>query len=300
MAAPAPTSAPLATDRDALVPALAAAALGIALFSLMDAVMKGLSIGIGAYNAVLWRCALGAVLSGALFAARRNIWPQWTALRLHLVRSVLVAGMALSFFWALARLPIAEAIALAFIAPLITIYLAEWLLGERARGHAVAASLLGLAGVLVIVSAKFSGGDAMLRQLPAVGAVLVSAVLYAVNLVIARRQALSAGPVEIAFFQNLLVAAILALAAPWLAVVPSANWWGPLAAAAALTTASLLLMAFAYARAEAQILVSVEYTAFGWAALLGWLWFDERLVWQTVAGMVLIAAGCALAARRAA
>lgn len=285
---------------DARSPALpvAVACAGIGLFALMDALMKDLSLAIGAYNAVLWRCWLGAALAGGVWAALRSAWPSAALLRLHGIRAVLVAAMAVSFFWALARLPLAEAIALSFIAPIITLYLAAVLLGEKVGRDAITGSLLGLAGMAVIVSAKLGGEGGGFRDAPAVAAVLFSAVCYAFNLIIARRQAQLASPTEIAFFQNLLVASILTLAAPWLAVLPAAAWWPHLGGAAVLATASVFLLAFAYARAEAQTLVTVEYSAFLWAALLGWLWFGEMLVWQTLAGAGLIVAGCLIVARR--
>lgn len=273
------------------------ACTGIGLFSIMDALMKDLSIALGAYNAVLWRCLIGAVLAGGVWAALKSPPPSRAALRLHAVRSLLVAMMALSFFWALARLPLAEAIALSFIAPLITLYLAAVMLGEKVGRDAILASLLGMAGMLVIMSAKL-GADGQIRDAIAVGAVLFSAVAYAVNLVLARKQAQLASPTEIAFFQNLLVGGILALAGPWLAVLPSSDWAPHLFGAALLATMSVFLLAWAYARAEAQFLVTVEYTAFLWAAVLGWLWFNEPLAWQTVAGTVLIVAGCLLATRK--
>ena len=59
----------------------------------------------------------------------------------------------------------------------------------------------------------------------------------------------------------------------------------------------LMLLAWAYARAEAQYLVSVEYTGFIWAALLGWLVFGEAILWPTMAGAAMIVAGCLWAAR---
>lgn len=270
---------------------------GIGLFAIMDALMKDLSIALGAYNAVLWRCLIGAALAGVVWAARKSPWPSRAVLGLHFVRSALVAAMAVSFFWALARLPLAEAIALSFIAPLITLYFAAVMLGERIGRDAIIASLLGLAGMLVILSAKL-GADGQIRDAMAVGAVLFSAVAYAINLVIARKQAQVASPTEIAFFQNLLVGLILALAAPWLAILPDSAWGPHLLAAALLATCSVFLLAWAYARAEAQQLVSAEYTAFLWAAALGWLWFGEPLAWQTVAGTVLIVAGCLIAARK--
>ena len=47
--------------------AFAVATLGIAVFSAMDAVMKGLSLAIGAYNALLWRSFAGVAITGVLF-----------------------------------------------------------------------------------------------------------------------------------------------------------------------------------------------------------------------------------------
>ncbi|MBL7373673.1 EamA/RhaT family transporter, partial [Escherichia coli] len=75
-----------------------------------------------------------------------------------------------------------------------------------------------------------------------------------------------------------------ALPAPWLLVAPAPGQWPLVALAAALAVASLLLLSWAYARAEAQVLLTVEYTAFIWAAIMGWLFFREPLTLVTVAG----------------
>jgi drug/metabolite transporter (DMT)-like permease len=285
------------STRSAALP-FAVACAGIGLFSVMDALMKDLSIALGAYNAVLWRCVVGAIMAGAVWAALRSPLPSRAALRLHMIRSFMVSAMAISFFWALARLPLAEAIALSFIAPLITLYLAAVLLGEQVGRAAITGSLLGLAGMVVILSGKLDLDAGGFRDGWAVVAVLFSAVCYAYNLILARQQAQLAKPVEIAFFQNLLVAAFLAFAAPWLAVLPAQGWWMHIAGSAALATLSVFLLAWAYARAEAQLLVTVEYTAFLWAAALGWIWFGEILTWQTLAGTVLIVAGCLIVTRQ--
>ena len=97
----------------------------------------------------------------------------------------------------------------------------------------------------------------------------------------------------------LTVAVVLACGAPWFAVVPQGLvQWLPLVGAAALAIVSLLLLSWAYARAEAQVLIPVEYTAFIWAALLGWLLFDEQVTGATLAGVALIVLGCWIAARQ--
>ena len=65
-----------------------------------------------------------------------------------------------------------------------------------------------------------------------------------------------------------------------------------------LAIVSLLLLSWAYARAEAQVLVSVEYTAFVWAAIFGWYIFGEAVSLATLVGTVLIVGGCVIAARQ--
>jgi S-adenosylmethionine uptake transporter len=276
--------------------AFAVAAAGIGFFSLMDVAMKDLSIALGAYNAVIWRNMAGAIFAGALFLLARQGWPDRSALRLHAWRSLVVAIMAVSFFWAIARLPLAEAIGLSFIAPVIALFLAAILLGEKIGREAIIASVAGLAGVAVILFGKFSGHYSR-DALWGVAAVLFSAVVFAYNLILARQQAQIAGPIEIAFFQNLLTASILALAAPWLLEPLPMAKLPILSGAALLAILSLLLLSWAYARAEAQVLIPVEYTGFVWAAIFGWLFFAEPVTVWTIAGTALIVAGSLVAAR---
>jgi drug/metabolite transporter (DMT)-like permease len=279
-----------------LIPFLMACA-GIALFSLMDALMKGLAIGIGAYNAMLWRTMVGAVLGGIVFFARREKMPARSTFRLHALRSANGACMATLFFWGIARVPLAEGIALSFIAPLITLYLAAVLLGEKISRNAILASVLGIAGVGVIFVARVGGESHDEQVIWGMGSIFLSALLYAYNLILQRQQAQLATPAEIAFFQSLLACGFLSLAAPWLAVVPASADWPAIFGAAFIAMCSLLLLSWAYARAEAQVLVTVEYTAFIWAALFGWLFFQEAVTLPTLIGTALIVIGCFIATR---
>lgn len=271
--------------------------LGIASYSTMDAFMKGLVRAIGVYDAILWRGVAGCVLSGALFAWKRPAWPARRVLRMHVVRGVLITVMALLFFWGLARMPIAQAVALTFIAPLISLGLAAVLLKERIGLATVLASLVALSGVLVILAGQ-ALSDAGPEATLGAAAVLVSAMCYALNIILMRQQALSANPIEITFFQNIVLTATLALAAPFLAELPPAETIAPLLATTVLAVLSALLLAWAYARAEASYLSATEYTAFVWSALLGYLVFGERLSGYTLAGAALIVGGCLIAAWR--
>ncbi len=280
-----------------ILPFLAAAS-GICTFSAMDATMKGASIAAGVYSALVLRNCCGSLMMLPVWLLSGARKPGRDALKVHLLRSAVVAAMAVLFFWGLVRIPLAEAIALSFIAPLIALYLAAVLLGETIQPKAVVASLLGLAGVIVIAAARLGGGDLDARSAWGIAAILASAVLYAWNLILQRQQAQLASPQEIALFQNLFVALILGLAAPWLLAWPDPGALRDIVLSAALAVVSLLLLSWAYARAEAQALVPVEYTGFIWAALFGWLMFGEPVTWATVIGVVLIVVGSWIAARK--
>lgn len=272
------------------------AAAGIGTFSLMDAVMKDLALSIGAYNAVMWRNTLGALLMGLLFIGTRQKWPSAHLLKIHLWRSIVVSVMAIGFFWSLTKLPLAEAIGLSFIAPVIALYLAAVMLGETIGKEAIWASLAGLGGVVIIMAGRLSGHYTT-GHLWGAAAVLFSAVVFAYNLILARQQAQVAGPIEIAFFQNLFVAATLSLVAPWFLQPIALSDVPMIGGAATLAIVSLLLLSWAYARAEAQILIPVEYTAFVWAAFFGWLFFAEPVTLPVLAGTALIVCGSLIAAR---
>jgi S-adenosylmethionine uptake transporter len=262
----------------------------------MDALMKSLSLAMGTYNALLWRTLAGAIIGGAVFFLLRSPRPGRAAFRVHLIRGTLGSIMALTFFWGLARVPMAQAIALAFVAPLIALYLAAVMLKERIERAAILASLLGFVGVVVILAGQVQaemGREALLGSI----SILASAGLYAWNIILMRQQAQLAGPVEIAFFVALIMAGCFALAAPFLAEPPPLDQLPAILGAALLAFGSLLLLSWAYARAEAQRLAPVEYTGFVWAVILGFLIFGEPVQPLTLVGAAMIVGACWAATR---
>lgn len=279
--------------------AFAAASAGIAIYSCMDALMKGLSIASGAYSAVLWRSVAGVLLTGTVFLARRQRWPARKALRLHVVRGLAAGLSVLLFFWGLVRVPMAQGVALTFLSPLIALFLAAALLGERIRRAAILGSVVAAVGVLVIALGQAQAGASADVVLGALAIVLAS-VLYAYSLILLRQQAQLADPLEVTLFTSLVIGVLLAIGAPWLATWPATDQLVPIVGSAVLGSISALLLAWSYGRAEAQVLAPVEYTAFVWAALLGYLVFDERVSPFTVAGALLIVGGCLVAVRGAA
>lgn len=283
-------------QRPILAFGVALAAVGV--LSVMDAVMKGLVLALGIYVVSVWRSLLGASLGALIYLPSRKGWPDRKTLRIHVSRGVIITFMGVAFFWGLARTPMAQAIALTFIAPLIALALSAIFLHEKVGPRIVGGSLLAFSGVALILAGQAKadlGHDALLGS----AAILFSAVCYAVNIVLMRAQAMAARPPEITFFQNLTIAATMLLSLPFMGgvAVPSDHWL-PLIAASLMSTSGVLLFAYAYARGPASYLSVTEYSAFIWAAGLGWLIFGEPVSPWTLAGAVLIVGGCLLAARK--
>ena len=187
------------------------ATLGILLFSMMDAVMKGQALAMGTYNAMFWRMAMGALIVAVLYLPTKPTPASGKVLKIHLVRAALTAVMAYLFFFGLTRIPLAQAIGLSFIAPIITLFLAVYF-GRAYRRQCQVSSGTGLRRGDGGSRWRVDGGG-FRRRLLGMSAVLVSAVMCAFRLVLQRMQALMAA-IEIAFYQNSIVFLMLLIGVP--------------------------------------------------------------------------------------
>lgn len=275
----------------------ATAAIGVGCLSLMDAFMKEAALATGTFTATVLRSLIGAAIIAPFWFWSKSGWPAKATMKLHVERGIISAFMALSFFFSLTKLPLAEAIAISFIAPLIALYLARILLDEVIQPKAILASMLGFSGTIVIIAGKIGQDDLDNDAALGLAALMFSALLYAYNFVVIRKQSQLAGPVEIATFHSGIGGLVLLFFAPFLATPIVTDAILPLALAGLLTVLGAMAIAWAYARAEAQALVPIEYSGFLWASVLGWAFFREEVTLPTVAGTALIVTGCWLAAR---
>ena len=274
-----------------------AALAAVAVLSVMDAVMKHLVLAIGLFTVSIWRAAANLFFSSALYLPRRRQWPKRKIVWIHVIRGVDVTVMAALFFWGIARIPLAQALALTFIAPLIAMLLAPLFLKEQLNARLIGGAIAAFAGVLVIVVGQARaevGADVLLG----IAAIIGSAICYSGNILMMRWQALAAKPLEINFFQAIVVLLL------WIAAIPlmGAPAWpqgqiGWIVLASILSTTGGMLFAWAYARGEASYLAVTEYSGFVWASICGWVAFHERVSLYTLAGVVLIVGGCLLGAR---
>lgn len=257
----------------------------------MDATIKHLSL----TNPVVL-VAFGRYLFGSLFSL--GIWnhagrprisgEMWRA---HSLRGVVIAACATTFFWALTVLPLAEAVTLSFIYPLLAPFVSRLILGERVRPASVAAAAIGFAGVLVAMLGAPPAEQSPQHGL-GVAAVLISAGLFSLAMVLLRARARTDGAAIVGLMTSIVPGVILIGPAIAFSPPPDLRQLPEFLLLGALAAAFMYLMARAYARAEAQQLAPIHYTELVWASLIGFLVFHETPRPQIFFGAALIIAAC--------
>lgn len=261
----------------------------IAAGSAMDATIKYLTQTNHVLTVVLGRYVLGALFSAGIWlhagrpALSAEMW------RAHTLRGLLISGMAVLFFWALTVLPLVEAVTLSFIYPLIVPFMARVMLGEQLRISSLIGAAIGFAGVVVAAQGAPSAEEAPLHFW-GVAAVLASAVLFAVCMVLLRARAARDGAAIVGLMTSVIPALVLAGPAIAFATPPKPADWPGFLLMGGFAAGFLYLMARAYAGAEAQLLAPIHYTELLWASLFGFLIFQEMPREQVFIGAALIVA----------
>jgi drug/metabolite transporter (DMT)-like permease len=288
------------------------AVIAIFILSVMDAMIKGISVDYGTLQVVQMRFLMGALVITCIFFALFPGWPSWEVIRINGVRGFLVVFTALTFFYGLSVLPLAEALALSFLSPIFIAILGVVILKEKAGGNIILGLILGTAGMMVMVIG-LQTNEAGPRPALGIAAAILSAFSYGLAIVLLRARALKDPVVTIVLIQHLVPAIIVSLIGlivwqfitPGLAAVPKAAQFQPLSGEALLWFLALglcgafghLILATAFSRAAASSLAPLDYTSLIWAVLFGYLFFHEVPGLTTYIGAVLIAAGAFVTTR---
>jgi len=258
----------------------------------IDAFAKLLVATVSAGEIAASRFLLQAALLLPIVVWRRprlaGLQPGWQALR-----GALIGFTTIIFFAALRYMPLADAIAIFFVEPLILTLLSPWLLGERVGRRRYAAVAVGLTGAVVIIRPGLTAfGPAAL--LP-----LLAAVCFALYLVLTRRLAQQGDPYLMQFAAGVaaFVVLSLALAAGTQIGIASLTFAGPNARELLLMLGlgvvgciGHLLIVEAFARAPASLLAPFQYLEIISATLLGLVIFGDFPAWTTWLGMAIIVA----------
>ncbi|WP_238382569.1 DMT family transporter [Tabrizicola thermarum] len=202
--------------------------------------------------------------------------------RLFLGRGGLHVVAVVLWFYAMARVPVAEMAAIGFLGPVIVLVIGGLLLGEGLGARRVMAVLVAIAGGLIVLRPGMR--DLSLGHLSQLGAT----VFFSLSYIIAKRLSREA-PASV-------IVAMLSVTVT-LGLMPLALWqWQPvrweqcawLAAVAALATLGHYAMARAFRAAPLAVTQPVTFLQLIWAALLGALAFGEPVEAWVMAGGALI------------
>jgi drug/metabolite transporter (DMT)-like permease len=259
---------------------------GMLCLTISDAIAKWLGGTYPPTQILFMRAAIALPFVAALaclLGSRRALRSRHPGL--HLLRGAINVVSATAFYSSLRYLPFAEATAISFAAPLCVTLLSVFLLKERVDGLRWAAIVLGFFGVLLIVRP----GTASFQ--PAALLPLLTAMLYAVMMVTARR----IGPGESVLTTGLYIvlAQLLcsAVTLPWFWHTPQTGHWPFFAGVALFSTLGLTLITQAFRIAPASAVAPFDYTGLVWATLLGWLFWQEVPDAVAYIGAAIIVAG---------
>jgi len=204
-----------------------------------------------------------------------------------------VCGMFTNF-GALVRIPLADATAISFASPLVTVALAAIVLKERVRIYRWSAVLVGFAGVIVMLVPHFGVGHyaGIGATTAAVGSVLalVSAACNAGTVIQTRRLTQSETTSSIVFYFSLVCAIAGALTLPFDWYTPTASELAKLIGLGVLVGLAHILLTESYRHVAASLVAPFDYTAMLWALLLGYWLFGELPQPPVYLGAAIVAA----------
>ncbi len=265
------------TDRPLLGILLMAAFCVLAPFT--DAMAKLLGDTVPVIQILTIRFAIQLIiLLPIVLITRRDLRMSKRTLALLFLRAILhIIGIG-AMFLSLIYLPLAEALAIAFVEPFLLLLLASLILKEHIGPHRLSACALGFVGTLFVIQPSFTDVGAV-ALLP-----LVVAVAFAGFMIVTRQLTVNSDPVTLQAISGGM-ALITLLIILWLAssssipaltlISPTGPDWVLLIALGVLGTFAHLIMTWSLKYAPTATLAPVQYLEIPFATLIGWMIFAD-------------------------
>jgi drug/metabolite transporter (DMT)-like permease len=259
----------------------------MAILPMIDVIAKHLGhLGLPILQIVWARLTLGAVIT-LPFAARHS-----KALRpdrpiLHLFRAGFLMAATFLFFSALKFLPIADALAIFFVQPLVLTSLSPFVLNERVSARRWAAVAVGFVGTLIIIRPGLGAFN------PGSWLALGSGTSLALYFLLTRKISGSAPAIVTTFQTNAIGGVIASAMVWWVWQAPSPTEWALFVALAGIANLGHWLIVRAYDHAEASLLAPLAYTEMVTSTIFGLIFFGDFPDFWTFVGVAILI-GCAI------
>lgn len=259
--------------------------VGVLLFSLHNALGKWLSADFSPWQIMFFRGLFGFLP----FAAWVLITRQGGLLRsgqplVQLLRALFGFSANLFFIFSYREMPLADAVAIGYAAPIFIVFLSVPLLSERVGIHRASAAFVGFLGILLIAqpgTGVFSAGALY---------ALAGTLCYSLLIITTRKIGFSDSALCTVVWSSGLYALACAMVMPFVWTTPGPLDSGLLVVIGLLGGTGMLLFAQAYRHAKASVLAPFDYTAMVWAVVFGFLVWGDIPGPAAVAGMIVIAA----------
>ncbi len=250
---------------------ISSAVCAVLAFSIVDAIAKWLGQTYAPIEIVFFRYVFG-LLPVAVF-----VWQSggMTALATrrplaHVMRGGFLFLALLGFFSGIRVLPLAEAIAIAFTAPLFVTTLSAPVLGERVGPRRWAAVLVGLVGALIMVRPRTAA-----FQLEALY-ILASAMAFACMVLLTRRMTRTETNAAMVTYSTICAGLLTMPFLPAVWRTPVGGDWLLFVTLGIIGGAAAYLVIQAYRNAPVAVVAPFDYTALIWATLFGWVFWREQ------------------------
>ncbi len=236
---------------------------------------------------IIWsQYTIQAVLLTTLLAPRLSRVIDTRMIGLQVLRALALMAAVSGMFVAVGLMPLADAITIGFVAPLMIAAAASWFLRERVTRSQWLAILIGFAGVLIVIRPGTSIFDA--ASLVPLGA----AVCVALYQTLTRPISQVVTPTSMLYTATLVGLAVSSLALPLTWETPSLAQTGFLTIAACFGAAAHFLLIRAYHAAPASLVAPFAYSEIVWASAIGFAAFGDVPDGATlIGGAILIASG---------
>jgi drug/metabolite transporter (DMT)-like permease len=262
------------------------------IFTSTSAMIRLLSAQVESVQTAFFRAALSVILLLPMIAAGR-VKP-WHSKRIvgHFWRTAMGTGSMVLGFYAVSMLPLADATAIAFSQPLFSVVVAALILGEKVRWRRWSATVIGFAGVLIMV--RPGEGSLQLGALVA----LANAAAVSLSILLVRRLSDSETPLMI--LTQFAIFSTILLTVPAILVWRWPDLWGwVLAVGIALSaTVGQYFWVQAFKAGEMSAVAPFEYMRLPFAVFVGWLiWGEMPVIWTYLGASIVIGSALYIAHR---
>ncbi len=265
----------------------------VTMFVTMAAMIKAAAAeGVPAGEAVFFRSVLALpvifawlVLRGDLREGVKTVHPMG-----HFWRGLVGTSAMMLMFAGLGLLPLPEATAIGYAAPILVVIFAAMFLGEEVRAFRLSAVALGLIGVLVVLQPRMQDLSAGVEYSEAFGAMLILAGAFCAALaqVFIRKMVQVERTASIVFWFSVTASLLSLLTLPWGWVIPGPKVALLLGLSGLCGGIGQILLTSSYRFADASVIAPFEYSSMLLALIYGYAFFDEVPSGQMLGGAAIV------------